>query len=75
MPSVPQVHCFQDEDQILSHLAAKSVSACVLYLLHQSVSSPGTRTLLHFKVLHDSDLWQSMHFHACKRLRRWIVLC
>lgn len=37
-PCVPQVHQFQAEDQIISHLAAKSASAYVLFRLYQSVS-------------------------------------
>uniref|UniRef100_A0A8C4EHG0 Lines homolog 1 n=1 Tax=Dicentrarchus labrax TaxID=13489 RepID=A0A8C4EHG0_DICLA len=35
-PTVPQVHQFQAEDQIISHLAAKSVSAWVFYQLLKS---------------------------------------
>lgn len=38
-PTIPQVHQFQNEDQIISHLAAKSVSTCAVYHLHKSVSS------------------------------------
>ncbi|GLD55642.1 protein Lines homolog 1 isoform X1, partial [Lates japonicus] len=30
------VHQFQTEDQIISHLAAKSVSTCAVYHLHKS---------------------------------------
>ncbi|XP_075947032.1 protein Lines homolog 1 isoform X3 [Anarhichas minor] len=30
------IHQFQTEDQIISHLAAKTVSTCVFYQLHQS---------------------------------------
>lgn len=37
-PSTPQVCQFHAEDQIISHLAAKSVSAWVFYHLLQSVS-------------------------------------
>lgn len=38
IPSVPQVCQFSAEDQIISHLAAKSVSAWVFYQLLKSVS-------------------------------------
>ncbi|XP_069029013.1 protein Lines homolog 1 isoform X2 [Embiotoca jacksoni] len=42
MDLMPQlVHHFQSEDQIISHLAAKSASTCVFYHLHKSgVVSP-----------------------------------
>uniref|UniRef100_UPI0037E99315 protein Lines homolog 1 isoform X2 n=1 Tax=Semicossyphus pulcher TaxID=241346 RepID=UPI0037E99315 len=42
------VHQFQSEDQIISHLAAKSVSACVLYYLQTSgtISPVWRRTCL-----------------------------
>lgn len=43
MSVLHQVAHFKDEDQIVSHLAAKSASARVLQLLHQSVRAPHYR--------------------------------
>lgn len=40
----PQVLHFQSEDQVISHLAAKSASVCVLYLISTSVSSSKKET-------------------------------
>lgn len=45
MSTLHQVSHFEDEDQILSHLAAKSASAYVLHLLHQSVRAPATHAV------------------------------
>lgn len=54
-----QVSHFEDEDQILSHLAAKSASAYVLHLLHQSVRAPATHSVIH---ICGATLFSQMHY-------------
>lgn len=65
-----QVSHFEAVDQILSHLAAKSASARVLHLLHQSVRAPAAQSakrhiLWHFvEYLRDSYLLVTLVFSS-----------